>query len=506
MKKLFNALSLVLMLSMLLTTNVLAAVWTDQADYSPGSTVTISGDNSNDAGYMEGETVHVVVYGPNDYIAHCDSEPVASDGTWSCQVQLNNDESAVGSYSYTATGEGSGVEETGTFTDALQTATTVTSSKNPSTVGDSVTFTATVKSGNPAVTIVTFGDVKFGTGANCAGGFTELQGAQIVNSSGQVTYTTSSLPEGTTTIRACYLGYGSGSDALQSSNGTVTQKVDPVSADTTKPVIEYTLTPDAPDGLNGWYVTDVFVDWTVTDPESDVTIDEGCVDTTIDYDTTGVTLSCTASSAGGTAGPVTVTIKRDATKPEVSLVDGPANGGEYYYGFVPAAPTCDASDATSGLDGDCIVSGYLATVGIHTVTATATDMAGNQATDSATYTVLEWELLGFYRPVDMGDVWNTIKGGQTVPLKFNIWAGDTEIKDTDAIEGFIVTPAQCPGPFEMSTEPVEFTTTGGTSLRYDFDEGQFIQNWKTPKTKGVCYVVTMTTLDGSTLEANFMTK
>ena len=35
----------------------LAAVWTDQSDYQPGSTVTIYGDNSDGAGYLAGEPV-----------------------------------------------------------------------------------------------------------------------------------------------------------------------------------------------------------------------------------------------------------------------------------------------------------------------------------------------------------------------------------------------------------------------------------------------------------------
>jgi hypothetical protein len=96
---------------------VSAAVWTDQADYSPGSVVTISGDNSNGAGYLPGETVRVDVGGPNGYASSCDA--VADEnGAWSCQVTLWNSDLAVGEYSYTATGLTSGVSESGTFTDA----------------------------------------------------------------------------------------------------------------------------------------------------------------------------------------------------------------------------------------------------------------------------------------------------------------------------------------------------------------------------------------------------
>ncbi len=37
---------------------------------------------------------------------------------------------------------------------------------------------------------------------------------------------------------------------------------------------------------------------------------------------------------------------------------------------------------------------------------------------------------GFYAPVDVNGVLNTVKGGSTVPLKFEVFAGSTELTDT----------------------------------------------------------------------------
>jgi len=55
-----------------------------------------------------------------------------------------------------------------------------------------------------------------------------------------------------------------------------------------------------------------------------------------------------------------------------------------------------------------------------------------------------------------------------------------------------------------STEDeIEITATGGTSLRYDMTEGQYLFNWKTPNKAGKCYRVTMTAQDGSKLKAFF---
>jgi len=171
---------------------------------------------------------------------------------------------------------------------------------------------------------------------------------------------------------------------------------------------------------------------------------------------------------------------------------------------IAAAPTCTASDATSGLAGACSVSGYSNAVGSQTVTASATDNAGNSASASATYTVLAWTLTGFYQPVNM-DALNTVKGGSTVPLKFEVFAGDTELTDINVVQSFTTKKVTC-GAVNGTEDPVDIVSTGGTSLRYDFTDGQFIQNWKTPKEPGQCYVVTMTTQDGLFLSANFKLK
>ena len=200
--------------------------------------------------------------------------------------------------------------------------------------------------------------------------------------------------------------------------------------------------------------------------------------------------------AGTTVTDTASGINIDKTAPSVSLAGGPVDGASYFFGYVPAAPTCNASDTLSGLDGTCEVTGGGTTVGPHSYTATATDKAGNQATDTHYYTVLAWTLNGFYQPVDMNGVWKTVKGGSTVPLKFEIFAGSTELTSTSVVQSFTVKGVVCPGA-SAATHDIEFVTTGGTSLRYDSTSGQFIQNWKTPTGAGKCYSATVTTIDGS---------
>jgi hypothetical protein len=124
-----RALVLAVAVIMITPTVTFAAVTTDQEDYSPGSVVTISGDSTSGATYVEGNTVDVAVTGPvsdgypDGWQAQC-SAIVAEDGTWTCQITLDSDpDVAVGDYTYTATQRDADdnviSSETGTFTDGV---------------------------------------------------------------------------------------------------------------------------------------------------------------------------------------------------------------------------------------------------------------------------------------------------------------------------------------------------------------------------------------------------
>ncbi len=272
--------------------------------------------------------------------------------------------------------------------------------------------------------------------------------------------------------------------------------------DTTPPVITFVSRLPAANGF-GWNDGDVTVTWACSDAGSGVV--ETSVSETVSTEGAGQSVTGTCEDhAGNTASDTVGDIDIDRTPPSVSLVGGPADGASYYFGSVPAAPTCDASDALSGLVADCSVAGYSGAVGTHTVTASAADRAGNGASDTATYTVLAWTLYGFSRPVDMGGVLNVVKGGSTVPLKFEVFAGPTELTDPAVVDSLTQAKVACDG--SAPTDVIEATATGGTSLRYDEVAGQFVYNWQSPKLPGQCYRVTMQTLDGSSLVALFKLK
>ena len=134
---------------------------------------------------------------------------------------------------------------------------------------------------------------------------------------------------------------------------------------------------------------------------------------------------------------------------------------------------------------------------------------------SGTLNIGNWTITGFYQPVDMNIgsmfILNTIKGGSTVPLKFNIYAGTpgplTERKSiSDVMFGSVQVAEYACSSTPGYESPMDVTNTGSTSLRYDTTGAQFIQNWQTPKQPNKCYQVRMTALDGSHIDAYFKTK
>ncbi len=107
---------------------------------------------------------------------------------------------------------------------------------------------------------------------------------------------------------------------------------------------------------------------------------------------------------------------------------------------------------------------------------------------------------GFYSPVSrVVGFLNTVKGGATVPLKFNVSVNGVQLTVPDGLE-FTVQPI--PSDSEAIEDPVDFVTSGATALRYDAAASHFIQSWKVPKMPGACYMVRITTVaDGLALTA-----
>jgi Subtilase family len=160
----------------------------------------------------------------------------------------------------------------------------------------------------------------------------------------------------------------------------VAQALDP-----TPPVVIPTVVPPTPDGPNGWYHSPVSVSWSVSDPTSPVVDPSGCDPASLTGDT-ATTLTCTATSAGGTTS-IPLTLKRDSSPPSAPVFAGIAPQSYSSATLPPAAAIgCSSSDPTSGID-TCAITGYGSSLGLHTLTAVATDDAGLSATSTLVYTV-----------------------------------------------------------------------------------------------------------------------
>ena len=149
--------------------------------------------------------------------------------------------------------------------------------------------------------------------------------------------------------------------------------------DDTPPVISPIVNGVA--GPGGWYSSDVQVSWSTSDPESEVTATSGCESASVTSDTSGVTFTCDATSAGGTASR-SVTIHRDTVAPTLNFGDsGPPPDAEGWIRW-PASVHFNTSDELSGVYSTSSGSPVQVTgegAG-RTAQVVVTDNAGNSAT------------------------------------------------------------------------------------------------------------------------------
>ena len=97
-----------------------------------------------------------------------------------------------------------------------------------------------------------------------------------------------------------------------------------------------------------------------------------------------------------------------------------------------------------------------------------------------------YRFTGFGQPIDNGGVWNTVKAGSAIPVKFSL--GGPQGMDVIDAGSPTATQTACPGT-SAALDAVEETVTASQSgLTYDASADQYNYVWKTNKAwAGKCY-------------------
>jgi hypothetical protein len=194
----------------------------------------------------------------------------------------------------------------------------------------------------------------------------------------------------------------------------------------------------------------------------------------------------------------------DSTPPVVS-VEGFANGQRFVLGAPAPVVTCSSSDAGSGIastTGPVEATALTANgVGTVTYTCTATDGAGNTASDTKSYSVV-YATGGLLDPVQAAPAVNVGRAGRAYPLKWQLSdAGGGYVGALSAVAAIRYRAVSC-SAFDGDAAAVPADTTGASGLRYDATANAYVYTWATPRTAG-CYVVSVAFDSGQTLEADF---
>ncbi len=290
----------------------------------------------------------------------------------------------------------------------------------------------------------------------------------------------------------------------KSATGTATDKagndktttVSGINIDKTAPTISGS--PDREADSNGWYNDDVVVTFTANDSLSGVASFTQPV--TLSEESLNKSATGTATDyAGNTSAPATVSgLKIDKTKPGITiggitLKDNVvvSNIGTF---TLNQLATWSASDALSGLATEEKGTLNTATAGLHTITLTATDKAGNTFEKTIVYNVA-YNFGGVLQPINSNGS-SIFKAGSTIPVKFQL---------TNA-QGALVSSANATISLKKVTDAVlgtnyevsfNNTPNSGDTFRYDFSSNQYIYNLSTKSLSSGSYIVSIDLHDGS---------
>jgi hypothetical protein len=238
--------------------------------------------------------------------------------------------------------------------------------------------------------------------------------------------------------------------------------------------------PDRAPNDAGWYMAPVTIDWQATDTSGTPTDPPDTIASTEGEDVAYTSAPSCDPSWNCATGSLALSI--DTVAPALAPTISPAT--ILLHGSATATP--HASDGTSGVATQGCDAVDTSTVGPHTLSCTATDVAGNTTTVSVPY-VVQYRILGFFSP-STSSKW---KRGQTVPIKIAL-ADANGVRIPDAEAQGLLSP----------TCRVLFVATGAQTaiacMKYDVANHQFAYSWKLGQATGSVTIAVQVSYAGTT--------
>lgn len=203
-------------------------------------------------------------------------------------------------------------------------------------------------------------------------------------------------------------------------------------------------------------------------------------------------------------------VKVDADRPTVSLTcpSSVKVGTTQSAGWTAQDGQSGLATAPSGS-----VSLDTSSIGPKTATVAAGTAKDNVGHDSALascqYNVV-YDFRGFFQPVDMGGVFNRVKAGSSIPVKFSVdgtpgnGSSGVGSEASPVASGYPTSGVLTCNSTAVTDAIEETVAAGSSSLKYDPIADQWVYVWKTSSTwGGTCRQLVVKLADGTTQRANF---